>query len=533
VLLAAGAIRLVYLVSTLVRPELRDLLILDSRAYVEMASVIAAGDLLAGSEAYFHGPLYAYYLALFHALFGPQTGPVYLSQQLLGLASVALTALIARRCFDTRAALGAAILIAGYGAMAMLELKVMASSLAVFLSLASLLSLLAARDLDWKLGALMPGIALGLACLARPNSLLFAPLAGVWLLWDGQRFRAPGRRLEPGRLPTALAFALGVVLAIAPAAIRNYAVSGDFIPISAQGGATFYQANSETARGLYSRIPEAVGNPRVLREAQVTIAEKAMGSELTPTEVSSYWMQRGLEELARNPARAVALFANKLRFWLGNDEISTEYVLPSERILVPALWLMPVPFAIVLGLGVLGLRETGFGSPKRVLLQLFILSNLASVLLFYFSSRYRLPAVPVLAVFAGAGAAAIAERWRQPPRRLALWLLPGVIVTALSLVSWSQDYRQAAAQQFFNYGTVYYERGLYGEAVESYRLALPALRGKWQLHFYLASALSRLEKPRAAIHHFELALQLEPKAHAVRKALQLERLELRKLEGGR
>ena len=76
-------------------------------------------------------------------------------------------------------------------------------------------------------------------------------------------------------------------------------------------------------------------------------------------------------------------------------------VLATERELSPALWLMPVPFGVLLALGVAGLR----GRPREGtgLLGLFVLANLGSVLIFYFSSRYRLPAVPFVCVFAGAG----------------------------------------------------------------------------------------------------------------------------------
>jgi 4-amino-4-deoxy-L-arabinose transferase-like glycosyltransferase len=175
VLVAAAAVRAALLVQTLGRPGLRDILLLDSRVYDGIATQIAAGGLLAGSEAFTLGPLYAYLVAFFRWL-GPD-GPelIYAAQQLLGLASIALVALIARRCCGPRAGIAAAALIAFYGAMGMLEVKLMGSTLATFLGVASLSLLLYSNDRCWAAGAGLSGLLLGATCLTRPNTLLFAP----------------------------------------------------------------------------------------------------------------------------------------------------------------------------------------------------------------------------------------------------------------------------------------------------------------------------------------------------------------------
>ena len=177
VLAAAAAVRVAHLFQTLSRPELRDVLLLDSRVYDQMAARITAGDLLAGSEAFSLGPLYAYFVALLRWLGPDGPGVIYAVQQLLGLASIALVALVARRCGGPFAGIAAAVLIAFYGAMGMFEVKLMGSTLATFLGVASLALLLFANDRRWTVGAALPGLLLGAACLARPNTLLFAPLA--------------------------------------------------------------------------------------------------------------------------------------------------------------------------------------------------------------------------------------------------------------------------------------------------------------------------------------------------------------------
>ena len=515
ILLGAATFRALYLAQTLADPLLRDLLILDSRSYDALARSVTGGDWRAGNEVYALGPLYPYSLALLRSLVGDGTGFVYATQQLLGLGSVALTALIARRCFGTGAALIAAGLVACYGAMAMLEVKVMASTLAVFASLASLQLLLVARERRWRFGALLPGAALGLACLARPNTLLFLPLAGLWLVWDAARLRQSGRGFAAARVPAVLALAAGALLTIAPATIRNHAVADEWVLISSQGGLTFYQANNERAQGLYTRLPGFHGTPADLRRQARATAERQLGRPLGPSEVSRYWTGRGLAWLAGDPLGGLQLIGSKLHHWLASDELSTEYVLPVERALTPRLWLMPVPFAGILALALLGVLHADFRRPELALLALFAGANLASVLLFYFSSRYRLPAVPVLAVFAGGGAVAAAEQFRRSRVRFAAEAAAVLLLGAYSLYSWTDHLRSQGGEQLYNYGKVYHQRGLYEAAVEKYQAALPVFEGRWALHFDLGNAYQLLGENEQALGQYEAALRIAPRQPTV------------------
>jgi 4-amino-4-deoxy-L-arabinose transferase-like glycosyltransferase len=515
ILLGAATARGLYLAETLGDPLLRDLLILDSRSYDALARVIVAGGWRAGDEVYALGPLYPYALAALRGLVGDGTGFVYAIQQLLGLGSVALTALIARRCFGTGAALVAAGLVAFYGAMALLEVKVMASTLATFASLASLQLLLVARDRRWRVGALLPGAVLGLACLARPNTLLFLPLAALWLAWDPSCLRQPGRGFSADRVPAVLALLAGALLTIAPATLRNHAVADEWVLISSQGGLTFYQANNELAQGLYTRLPGFHGTPADLRQQARATAERQLGRPLGTSEVSRYWTGRGLAWLAADPLGGLVLLGSKLHHWLGNDELSTEYVLPVERGLTPRLWLMPVPFAAILALALLGLLHANLRRPELALLGLFAGANLASVLVFYFSSRYRLPAVPVLAVFAGGGAVAAVAQWQRSRLRFAAQGAAALLLGTYSLYSWTDPLHAQGGEQLYNYGKVYHQRGLYEAAVEKYQAALPAFEGRWALHFDLGNAYQLLGEPENALDEYEAALRIAPGQPAV------------------
>ncbi|MBW2417101.1 MAG: alkaline phosphatase family protein [Deltaproteobacteria bacterium] len=525
VLAAAAAVRVALLFQTLGRPGLRDLLLLDSRVYDRMATQITAGDLLAGDEAFSLGPLYAYFVSLIRWLGPDGTGVVFAVQQLLGLATVAMVALIARRCCGPRAGIAAALLIGFYGAVGMLEVKLMGSTLATFLGVASLALLLFAHDRRWTIGAALAGLLLGWACLTRPNTLLFVPLAIGWWVW-AQREHTPrdaGARRVRVSLAGAAALGCGVVVAIAPATLRNHWVTGEFMLISSQAGITFFHGNNREAYGLFSSAGRIKGNPLTQASEQRRVAEQAAGRPLSGAEVSRYWFGLGLADLRTEPARAVGLIARKLRFWLSSDEVPVDYSLAAERELTPALWLAPVPFGLILAFAFLGLRSASWREPPRVLLYLFVLANLLSILVFYFASRYRVPAVPILAVLAGCGAMGTVERLRRPGRELIAWLLPALVIAGLSLYSWTDDLHQSALAQFFNYGNIHTRQKEPALAIESYRRALPGLDHVAQLHINLAVAYRELDAHGDAIRHLERALEIQPDAPNVRLALEAER----------
>lgn len=523
VLASAILARGVHLLATVSVPGLVDLYILDSRVYDEMATALMREGFFSGDEAFGHAPLYPLLLAGLRSLFGTVPTLMIALQQCLAVGSLLLTARIAWLGFGPRACVVATALYGFYGAAAMLEMKLMPSTLGIFLGLACLAALFESvrqRSVQWLLGA---GILLGLTCLVRPNTLLFAPLAAFWLLWNWRDETLPRSLGNPKSLAIVCLFTLAVTLTIAPVSLRNWVASGEFVLITAHGGMTFYQSNNEHAKGIYSKIPGAVGNPRVLANQLRTSAEKAAGGPLKLSQVDAHWRDQAVRFLLEEPLRATALVGHKLRFWLGNDEISTEYVLKTERAITPTLWLFPVPFAVILGFAVIGLRRDSQLDGARGLLLCFIAANVLGIALFYFSSRYRLPAVPVLCVFAGAGAISLWDSIGLRSRDAVVQWVAASCLCALSLFSFSDDYDRYAAHQWYNYGRVYDEREMTEQAARSYQRALKGLPDQWNIHLSAAEALGKLGQGREAIVHYERALTLRPQSRRVRVGLSAER----------
>src|SRR5688500_2091678 len=57
------------------------------------------------------------------------------------------------------------------------------------------------------------------------------------------------------KLRPAILLVAGVLIGIAPVAVRNVVVADQWSLVSSHGGLNFYMGNSETATGFYNQIP--------------------------------------------------------------------------------------------------------------------------------------------------------------------------------------------------------------------------------------------------------------------------------------
>ena len=379
-------------------------LVVDSREYDRWAREIAAGAWL-GSQVFFQAPLYPYFLALLYALFGRNLDVVYLAQ--IGIAVGGCYALYraGREMAGGRVGLAAAGLAAAYGPFIFYDVQLLKESLAVSTTCFLLwtLTTLKARPASWRW--VTAGVLLGILTLLRENALLVIPFL-LPLAWGGE-----GGRLGPVRRGGLLMF--GLALALAPIALRNGAVGGDFLPTTSQGGVNLYIGNNAAADGTYRPIVSGRQVPALERREQARLAEAASGRRLTPTQVSSYWMGRAVKWAAANPGAFCRLQWRKLgMFWSWYewpDAVDYYYV----KTLSPVLRSPLMEFGAITLLAALGLwlvrRRLGPFAPAL----LFMLGWTVSTVIFFLFSRYRLPAVPSLMLLSAVPIAELAEApWR-------------------------------------------------------------------------------------------------------------------------
>ncbi|MEZ6185264.1 MAG: glycosyltransferase family 39 protein [Planctomycetota bacterium] len=372
-------------------------LIRDAAAYDAWARRILAGEAKPG--VFYVDPLYAYFLAGIYGLVGTKTVAVLLVQAVLDALRVVLAHRITNRLFGPRAALFAALLVALYEPYVFSTGAVLKTSLSLLLFDLSLWVGLVALERRRPLTSVCFGLALGLACLTRPNLLLTLPA-----FWYGLRCCTPAPPpWKRWALHVGLS-GLGVLLAISPATIHN-ARRGELVLISAGYGTVFYVGNnpSNPHSGLHLSPPEIQGSVEHEEEQWTQEAERRTGHSLTAKEREQFWLEEGLRFIRADPAAFVQRTLHKLLLVCNVYEVPDNRNLYWYREHVPPALRGPLPligFGLLAPLGLWGIwrlrRQRG---PARYLV-LVAACYAGSLLPFVVSSRYRLSLVSCLIPFA-------------------------------------------------------------------------------------------------------------------------------------
>jgi len=512
---AAAAIRVVYLFQ-LRGYDLADILILDPRAYDAEAQRILAGEPL--PTAFYQAPFYSYFLAAIYKVFGREFLAVRAIQAALGAVTVVLTANLGARLFGRTAGLLAGILALLYGVFPYYEGQIMKTSLTVFLTtlLLYLIAPVARRAAPSESrGALarsaIAGLLLGCATLTRENLILFVPALALLLY-----FRARD-------LAAAVAFAAGAALAILPATLHNYRAEGEWILVTSQGGQNFYIGNHAAATGTYTNPMFVRPDPLYERLDFQMEAVRRTGGALTAGEASSFWYGQALGEMLSNPRRAAGLLCKKLVIVFEGVERPDNESLYVMRDEAPILDVASLSFAVIAALGLFGMVLSRARAGELAFLHLFILVNVAALVLFFVVSRYRVALAPVLMLFAGHALVELA-RWARARAAKPLASAAAFIAVVLALVSvptWAgpdpRDYE--SVNHFLNRGRIYSAGNKLVEAEESYRHAVALADTLAFLRFEYADVLRRMERSRDALEHLSAAVRIRPEFPTARNNL--------------
>lgn len=241
----AGVWRLLYV---LVAKD-DDPLVGDQIYYSAQASTIANGEWFAdpfspGDYAADHAPLTSLSLA---PVSWSDTDPVMLQRlltALYGTAVVAGVGVLARWLFDRRIALIASALAGVYANLWMNDALVMSETLAAAGVVGVLLAAYVYAERRELRSAVVLGVVVGVAGLARAELLLLGPMLVVPLTLIRGSERTPTMRLRVGHLAVAGAAA---VLVISPWVIRNNIRFEETTTMSTQDGLLLLGTNCEPA----------------------------------------------------------------------------------------------------------------------------------------------------------------------------------------------------------------------------------------------------------------------------------------------
>jgi hypothetical protein len=384
-----------------------DAYVSDALSYDAWADRLAANGL--GAEPVFHqSPLFPLLLARVYAAVEPGARRLaaLALQAFLTAGAIALLVPLGRVWFrSTSAGVAAAVLALLHGPVLFWSLKLLPLPLALLTQAAALLALGVARERRGPAIAFGCGLLWGVACLARSEMLLFLPLALAALA-----FVPPSGRARSVRL---LALLAGVGFVVAPATAHNLA-RGDRVLIGAAGGENLFIGNQRGATGGHKALDPRAGDLFSQRELGRQLAAEALGPDPRPSEVSRYWARRALDEVRSDVPAWLVLESRKAARVLHPGDPTDMYSLPLERQrFLATLQLLRFPYWGLLFLAVIGAAL----APRSAWpLLAFLGVHVMVLLLFFVSTRLRLPLVFFLTPFAGLALSRGIALWRDGRR---------------------------------------------------------------------------------------------------------------------
>jgi tetratricopeptide (TPR) repeat protein len=509
VLAIALALRIALLATTAHDP-IFEVPMLDAEYLVNWAQSIAAGDLWGSPEhsAYFRTPLYPMFLAAIFQLPGNDLLLARIAQAVLGSIAAVLIASIAARRFGRVAGWSAGLLAALSWPLLHYGRELLISALLVFL--VALLLWVWDRTTPQSSGKRWFGLGMlvGANALAWSSLITLAPFVMALAAWED----APTTRR---RIERAVLVAAGVLTLILPIAIRNRAVSGDWVPLASQGGINLWIGNNPEADGISARLP---GFSSWRNEDVDAALAREYGHRVGPAEQDRYFRRKAFTFLREHPADAVGLFARKMYFFFQGYEIRNDRDLESLRER-NAILKLPLPdFGWVAPLAIAGL----FFARKRwrEIAHLWgtALVVAATVAMFFVTARYRIAAWPALLPLAGAGAAGILERGAAPTTR-GVRIALVVVLVLLARIDFLNIRHPDPSQPHFQYGNVYARVQRYTDAEQEYRTALSIAPEFGEAHHHLGALYLEQNRLPEAIDELREAVRLLPNSFRARRSL--------------
>ncbi|MFQ5807047.1 MAG: tetratricopeptide repeat protein, partial [Phycisphaerae bacterium] len=478
---------------------------MDELYHDQWAQAIASGATFIEGP-YFRAPLYPAFLAAVYTVFGQGYLAPRAVQALLGSLSCGLLFLIGRHAFGRAVGAVAGFAAASYWMLIYFDGELLIPSLIVFLDVLLIWLLLRAARAPGQLAYGLAGVVLGLSAIARPNILLFGPAIVIWV--------AASQRKELRRaLVYLMCLAAGCLLAILPITVRNYVVGRDVVLIASQGGVNFYIGNNLQTDGRTAIVPGTPGNWWGGYYATIARAERARGRKLKPSEVSRYYYEQAWEFIRQQPAKFLALTSLKLSLFWSRWEISNNkgVYFWTERF-TPIVKVLPLRFAVVGPLGLLGLVLCGRRRGALFPLWGFVAVYMVSVVLFFCTARYRAPILPPLillatwAAFQGIAAARRA-RWWPVVGGLVVLVLAAVFV---NVTPGAGAFRNDAIS-YVMLGNAYDEQGQPELAIENHRQALELDPDYLTARYNLGTLLGKSGRLPEAIAELRRALTVPPR----------------------
>lgn len=367
-------------------------------------------------------PLQSYVPPLFTALiafclttFGDPNRALGIIQALLSSLIVVVMYFTAERLASSKViGLLTALMVALYPVFIVMSAYPLSLTMNTFVLSLFLLAVIALQRQPTLPRAIVTGGLFGLALLARPTFIGLLPIAlfWIWLLMPNDK-QAWLRLLRNGAVVAACA-----ALVLLPWTWRNFAIHGQFVLVSLNGGFNFWNGNNAFTTGSghevytelldqYLNVPHDLSQSAVveLRPYPMPPAVRARLTSLSEAELDRMLYAAGTQFIREQPSQWLALVATKLTaFWLVRANIGGEYEAAWTRYYLLVYGALLILFAPGLVIALTQWR-------RYALLYMTLIYFTAAYVAYHVQMRFRWEIEPYLIVFAAVAVAYYARRW--------------------------------------------------------------------------------------------------------------------------
>ncbi len=503
IILAGLILRLLYVIETNSTPFFQNLFS-DSRIYYDLALKILSGD-WAGHQIFFMSPGYPYFIAIIFAVAGKSILAVRLVQVFLSSLNILFIYFITRNLSSTKTGYISAGIAAVFSPFIFYSGAILLETVQTLILSLFLVVVTNKETSSNKKSWLWAGLLLGLASYFRANILLLFPVMLIWFILRMIREKSERKSLQR----SLIYFALGCLFPVIIVTARNFMVGNDFVLISSNGGINFYLGNNKNAIGIY-KTPEDFDFFNDLSGKKY--AERTSGKTFTPSEASSFWLQKSLEYIEKNPFEWLKLTGKKFLFFFDNNEN------PQSAIMDPSFFAenystilkLPLPgFFIVFIVSLFGFAFTWNRRKEYTVIYLFVLTYIAATIMFFIIGRFRVAVSPVFIVFAGIG---ISEGYKViKSRNYKKILVPAVIailfISGITLLIPKYNFTNYDA--YIDIGNSLFEKHEYDKALINFQKAV-SLKPDANSYVLLGNAYAAKKDFKEALGSYYKAINKNP-----------------------
>lgn len=366
----------------------------DATAYDSLAIGLIEGKGYGGGTNSYWPPGQSFFLATIYTVFGynPQIACIF--QVFISSLTCIIIYYIGKTVINKKIGIIAGLIAALYPAFIIFSGSLHTETLFIFLLSLSILYLLKIHEQTSIKNLLIVGVSLGLATLIRPIIVGFIPFILLWMLLSSKERKKNLMRF--------MAIFVIMMVVVSPWTIRNYNVHHGFVLVSTNGGVNFWIGNN----------PDATG--RMLEKENQTMLWTIWNMTNDEVERDKLFYEKGFEFIKENPSKFLVLGAKKFaHFWGFILPFFTCYLYgyfinPTSGWLFMLLAPLTVlPYAIVLPFAIFGIIFYQKWDRKASLLFLLMFYYVVIHSIILSSTRYHLPLVPFLIIFAAYGACSI------------------------------------------------------------------------------------------------------------------------------